>query len=57
MSLIRIVPAAAILLAALPAAAHDIGVGHSHAALDSSLILGAVLAVAGIGMWWAKNRG
>lgn len=56
MSLFRIVPAVAILLAALPAAAHGIGIDHSHTALDSSLVLG-VLAVAGLGLWWAKNRG
>ncbi|HSV28995.1 MAG TPA: hypothetical protein VLL76_05535 [Candidatus Omnitrophota bacterium] len=57
MSLFRAIPAAIALLAALPAAAHEIGVGHSHAAMDSSLVLGAVLAVAGFGVWWAKNRG
>lgn len=55
--MLRLIPAAAALFAALPAAAHDIGVGHSHAAMDSSLILGAVLAVAGAGLWWAKSRG
>lgn len=56
MIVFRILPALAASLAALPAAAHTIGVDHSHAALDSSLLLGAVLAVAGIGMYWAKNR-
>lgn len=57
MKLFKAVPAVAALFAALPAAAHSIGVDHSHAALDSSLVLGAVLAVAGIGLWWARNRG
>lgn len=56
MKLFALLPAAVAALAAMPAAAHGIGVDHSHAALDSSLVLGAVLAVAGIGMWWAKNR-
>lgn len=56
MNMFRILPALAVALAALPAAAHTIGVDHSHAALDSSLVLGAVLAVAGIGIFWAKNR-
>lgn len=56
MKLFRLLPAAVAALAALPAAAHTIGVDHSHAALDSSLLLGAVLAVAGLGLWWAKNR-
>lgn len=56
MTLTRILPALAVAFAALPAAAHTIGVDHSHAALDSSLVLGAVLAVAGLGVWWAKNR-
>lgn len=57
MKLFRAVPAVATLLAALPAAAHTIGVDHSHTALDSSLIVGVVLAVAGLGLWWSKNRG
>lgn len=56
MMLSRILPAVAVALAALPAAAHSIGVDHSHAALDSSVVLGVVLAVAGLGAWWAKNR-
>lgn len=58
MMLTRILPAVAVAvaLAALPAAAHSIGVDHSHAALDSSVVLGVVLAVAGLGAWWAKNR-
>lgn len=56
MPLFRLLPALAVALAALPAAAHSIGVDHSHAAMDSSLVLGAVLAVAGIGLYWAKNR-
>ncbi|MGE5547719.1 MAG: hypothetical protein ACM33T_12530 [Solirubrobacterales bacterium] len=57
MKLFRLLPAALLALAALPAAAHDIGVAHSHTALDSSLILGVLLAAAGLGLWWSKNRG
>lgn len=57
MKFTRIVPALVAGLAALPAAAHTIGVDHSHAALDSSLILGVVAALAVAGIFWAKNRG
>lgn len=57
MKLFSAVPAAATLLAALPAAAHTIGVDHSHTALDSSLVVGVVLAVVGLGLWWSKNKG
>lgn len=56
MKLSRLLPAMAVALAAVPAAAHNIGVDHSHSAMDSSLVLGVLLAVAGIGAWWAKNR-
>ncbi|MEW5726224.1 MAG: hypothetical protein AB1918_00215 [Pseudomonadota bacterium] len=56
MSLPRLVPAVAALFAALPAAAHEIGVGHDHAVLDGSLVVGALLAVAGLGLWYARNR-
>lgn len=57
MKLFRAVPAVITLLAALPAAAHSIGIDHSHTALDSSLVVGVVLAVAGFGWWWSKNKG
>lgn len=57
MSMIRFLPAVATLLAALPAAAHDIGMAHDHAVLDGSLVVGALLAAAGFGLWWARNRG
>lgn len=57
MKLLRIAPALVAGLTALPAFAHNIGVDHSHAALDSSLILGVVAALAVGGLWWARNRG
>lgn len=57
MSFLRLVPAVAAVFTALPAAAHQIGVAHDHAVLDGSLIVGALLAVAGIGLWYARNKG
>lgn len=56
MSILRIVPAVAVALAAFPAAAHQIGVAHDHAVLDGSLIVGALVAVAGLGLWYARNK-
>lgn len=57
MSFLRFIPAVAVAVAALPAAAHQIGVAHDHAVLDGSLVVGALLAVAGLGLWYAGNKG
>jgi hypothetical protein len=54
--MLRLVPAAAALFVALPAAAHEIGVGHSHAAMESSMIVALLAVAAGLGFWWTSRR-